>query len=341
MRIAVDAMGGDYAPEEIVKGAVEAVLSYGIEVILVGQEKLVREELKKYSYSTDLISVVHASESIGMDEHPAKAVRRKKDASLVVAARLVKCGQAAAFVSAGNTGAQMAASLFELGRIPGIERPGIATVLPTPDRLPKVLIDSGANADAKARHLVQFAYLGSAFSESVLKIENPRIALLNVGTEPSKGNEMVIKVHQVLKEAEDINFVGNIEGRELMTADADVIVCDGFVGNITLKAIEGIAATLMTMMKEQLTRNPLRVIGGLLVKPGIKEMIKKMDYSEYGGAPLLGVEGISIICHGTSRSRAIKNAIHYAYQAAQSNLIDLMRKDFSASMKALESLERA
>lgn len=324
--IAVDAMGGDYAPGEIVKGSVEAVLCDDIEVILVGSEKLIREELIKYSYPAAQISVVHAGESIGMDEHPARAVRRKKDASLVVAARLVKSGQAAALVSAGNTGAQMAASLFELGRIPGIERPGIATVLPCPDGLPRVMIDSGANADAKARHLVQFAYLGSVFAESVLKKENPRVALLNVGSEPSKGSEIVIEAHQVLKKTGCLNFVGNIEARELMTADVDVVVCDGFVGNITLKAVEGIAAALMTMMKEQLTKNPLRAIGGVLVKPGIKEMIKKLDYSEYGGAPLLGVEGVSIICHGTSRARAIKNAVHYAYQAVQSDLLGLMRK---------------
>ena len=324
--IAVDAMGGDYAPEEIVKGAVDAVISDGIGVILVGSEKQVREELRKYSYPDNLISVVHASESIGMGEHPAKSVRRKKDASLVVAARLVKSGQAAAFVSAGNTGAMMAASLFELGRIPGIERPGIATVLPCPDGLPRVLIDSGANADAKARQLVQFAYLGSAFAKSVLKIEDPRVALLSVGSESSKGNEVVIEAHQLLQDAGDLNFAGNVESRELMTAGVDVVVCDGFVGNITLKAVEGIATALMGMIKEELTRNPLRAFGGILVKPGLKEMAKKMDYSEYGGAPLLGVNGISIICHGTSRARAVKNAVHYAHQAVTSDLLGMMRR---------------
>jgi glycerol-3-phosphate acyltransferase PlsX len=326
LKIAVDAMGGDYAPQEIVKGAVDAALSDGIEVILVGSEELLRDELKKYSYPADLLSVAHAAESIGMDEHPARAVRRKKDSSLVVAARLVKSGEAAAFVSAGNTGAQMAASLFELGRIPGIERPGIATVLPAPDGLPKVLIDSGANADAKAKHLAQFAYLGSAFASSVLTVERPRVALLSVGNEPGKGNETVIEAHQLLKDEESLNFIGNIEGRQLMTAAADVVVCDGFVGNITLKAVEGIAAALMTMMKEQLVKNPLRALGGLLVKPGIREMLKKMDYSEYGGAPLLGVEGISIICHGASRAPAIKNAVHYARRAAQSDLLGLIKK---------------
>lgn len=329
MKIAVDAMGGDYAPQEIVKGAVDAAICDGIEVILVGSEQTVREELMKYSYPTELISVAHASEIIGMDEHPARSVRRKKDASLVVAARLVKNGQAAALVSAGNTGAQMAASLFEMKRLPGIERPGIATVLPSPERMPRVLIDSGANADTKVQQLVQFAYLGSVFAESVLDRENPRICLLNVGSESSKGSEMVVEAYKTLQAAENINFIGNTEGRQLLTADVDVIVCDGFVGNITLKAVEGVAAALMTMMKEELTKNLLRSIGGILVKPGIKDIVKIMDYSEYGGAPLLGVNGISVICHGTSRARAIKNAVYYAYRAVQNDLLGRMREGLS------------
>jgi glycerol-3-phosphate acyltransferase PlsX len=267
--------------------------------------------------------VVNASETIEMDEHPARAVRRKKDASLVVATRLVKSGEAAAVLSAGNTGAQMAAALFELGRFPGVERPAIATVLPSPQG-PKVLIDSGANVDAKAQHLVCFAYLGSAFAEGVLGIREPRVALLNIGAESSKGNDIVVKAYQLLQEADKLFFKGNIESRDLMSADVDVIVCDGFVGNITLKAVEGIAAFLMKMMKDELSRNPLRLFGGALVKPGIKKIMKKLDYSEYGGAPLLGVNGLSIICHGSSRARAIKNAIRYARQAAESNLLELI-----------------
>ncbi|MFY9141201.1 MAG: phosphate acyltransferase PlsX [Thermacetogeniaceae bacterium] len=323
MRIAVDAMGGDYAPGEIVKGSVDAVIDDGIEVVLVGKEELMRDELKKYDYPDQLLSVVNASETIEMDEHPARAVRRKKDASLVVATRLVKSGEAAAVLSAGNTGAQMAAALFELGRFPGVERPAIATVLPSPQG-PKVLIDSGANVDAKAQHLVCFAYLGSAFAEGVLGIREPRVALLNIGAESSKGNDIVVKAYQLLQEADKLFFKGNIESRDLMSADVDVIVCDGFVGNITLKAVEGIAAFLMKMMKDELSRNPLRLFGGALVKPGIKKIMKKLDYSEYGGAPLLGVNGLSIICHGSSRARAIKNAIRYARQAAESNLLELI-----------------
>lgn len=330
MKIAVDAMGGDYAPQEVVKGAVDAVICHGMEVVLVGSEQTVRAELKKYSYPSELVSVVHASEVIGMDEHPARSVRQKKDASLVVAARLVKNGQAAALVSAGSTGAQMAASLFEMKRLPGIERPGIATVLPSPERQPRVLIDSGANADTKFQHLVQFAYLGSVFAASVLDRQNPRIGLLNVGSESSKGSEMVVEVYKTLEAAADINFIGNIEGSQLLTADVDVIVCDGFVGNVTLKAIEGVAAALMAMMKIEMTKNPLRSIGGLLIKPGLKEIIKTLDYSEYGGAPLLGINGVSVICHGTSRARAIKNAIHFACRAVQGDLLGRMKEGLSS-----------
>ncbi len=325
MRIAVDVMGGDYAPGEIVKGSVDAVINDGIEVVLVGEEEQVRNELIKYDFPDHLISVVNAGETIEMDEHPAKAVRRKKDASLVVATRLVKNGEAAALLSAGNTGAQMAAALFELGRFPGVERPGIATVLPSPQG-PKVLIDSGANVDAKAEHLVCFAYLGSAFAEGVLGISEPRVALLNIGSESSKGNDLVVKAYQLLQGTDKLYFKGNIESRDLMAADVDVIVCDGFVGNITLKAVEGIAAVLMAMIKDELTRNPLRLLGGALVKPGFIEIRKKLDYNEYGGAPLLGVKGLSIICHGSSCARAIKNAIRYARQAAESNLLGLIEQ---------------
>ena len=325
MRIDVDVMGGDYAPGEIVKGSVDAGINDGIEVVLVGEEEQVRNELIKYDFPDHLISVVNAGETIEMDEHPAKAVRRKKDASLVVATRLVKNGEAAALLSAGNTGAQMAAALFELGRFPGVERPGIATVLPSPQG-PKVLIDSGANVDAKAEHLVCFAYLGSAFAEGVLGISEPRVALLNIGSESSKGNDLVVKAYQLLQGTDKLYFKGNIESRDLMAADVDVIVCDGFVGNITLKAVEGIAAVLMAMIKDELTRNPLRLLGGALVKPGFIEIRKKLDYNEYGGAPLLGVKGLSIICHGSSRARAIKNAIRYARQAAESNLLGLIEQ---------------
>ena len=281
MRIAVDAMGGDYAPVEIVKGAVQAV-NDGAQVILVGLEELIASELKNYRYPPEAIAVRQASEVIRMDEHPASAVRRKKDSSMVVATKLVKEGEAAAIISAGNTGAQMAAALFAFGRLPGIERPGIATVFPSPGG-PKVLIDSGANVDVKASHLVQFAYLGSYYARQVLGITSPRVALLSVGSEATKGTEAVIKAHQALAEAEDLHFVGNVEGRDFLTADVDVIACDGFVGNIALKLTEGIVSTLTGLIKEELQRNPLRMLGGLLVKPAFSDLFRKLDYTEYGG----------------------------------------------------------
>jgi glycerol-3-phosphate acyltransferase PlsX len=327
MIIAVDAMGGDYAPGEIIKGALDAVSENELKIILVGEEEKIKEELSKYQYPQDRVLVVHAPESIGMHEHPASAVRRKKASSLVIAAELVKSGQASALISAGNTGAQMAASLFVLGRIPGIERPGIATVLPSLNG-PKVLIDSGANAEAKASHIVQFAYLGKAYAESVLGINNPRVALLNVGSEPSKGSKLVCEAYEILHQAKGLCFVGNIEGRDLLTADVDIVACDGFVGNVVLKTAEGIAMTLAAMMKSELKKNPVRVFGGILIRPAIKEVWKQLDYTEVGGAPLLGVQGISIICHGSSRSRAIHSAIRGAVLAIENDLLGSMNKAF-------------
>ncbi|MGD0154322.1 MAG: phosphate acyltransferase PlsX [Thermacetogeniaceae bacterium] len=332
MIIAVDAMGGDYAPAEIVKGVVQAV-NEGAEVILVGPEELVRSELKKFRYPPSAITVRPADEIISMAEHPATAVRRKKNSSLVVATRLVKDGEAAAMISAGNTGAQMAAALFTLGRLPGVERPGIATVFPSP-KGPKVLIDSGANVDAKANHLIQFAYLGSCYARQVLGISNPRVALLSVGSEPTKGTEAVIEAHQALAEKGDLRFIGNVEGRDFLTADVDVIVCDGFIGNIALKLTEGIVSTLTGLIRDELKRNPLRMLGGLLVKPAFSDLFRKLDYAEYGGAPLLGVQGLSIICHGSSRARAIKNAICFASKAVQEKLVESLSEGYDRHHEA-------
>lgn len=327
MRIAVDAMGGDYAPGEIVKGAVEAVVEDDIQIILVGNVERVRNELKKYRFPSASIMLVDAHDNIDMNEHPVAAVRRKRNSSLVMATRLVKEGRAEAIVSAGNTGAQMAAALFEFGRIPGVERPGIATVFPTP-KGPKILIDSGANVDTKARHLLHFAYLGSFYAQEVMGINNPGVALLNVGSEPNKGNEIVLEAYRLLASAKNIRFIGNIEGRDFFTGSADVVVCDGFVGNIVLKLTEGMVETLFDMIKGELRRSPIRLIGGLLAKSAFRTLAQKLDYAEYGGAPLLGVQGISIICHGSSRSKAIKNAIHYARDAVQKNFIESVMKGF-------------
>lgn len=327
MKIAVDAMGGDYAPAEIVKGAVEAAVRDGIEIVLVGQQERVETELKKYSYPPGKIVVYHAPQVIEMNEHPASAVRNKRDSSIVVATKLLKDGKASAVVSAGNTGAQMAAALFILGRVPGIDRPGIATVFPSP-KGPKVLLDSGANVDVKSRNLVQFAYLGSIYSRNVLGIERPRVALLNIGSEPNKGTETIQEAFQELSGDPKINFSGNIEGREFLTADVDVIICDGFVGNVVLKLTEGLVSTLMALVREELKKNPLRSVGGVLVKPAFKELFKKLDYTEYGGAPLLGVMGISIICHGSSNYKAIRNAIRFARETAESGFLESLKKGF-------------
>ncbi|MGB9792833.1 MAG: phosphate acyltransferase PlsX [Thermacetogeniaceae bacterium] len=327
MRVAVDAMGGDHAPGEIVKGAVEAAARDGVEVVLVGKQESIERELAKYSYPKGKISVHHAPQVIEMDEHPASAVRNKKESSIVVATKLVKDGMASAVVSAGNTGAQMAAAVFILGRVPGIDRPGIATVFPSP-KGPKVLIDSGANVDVKSRNLVQFAHLGSIYARDVLKVGRPRVALLNIGSEPSKGTEAIQEAFKELSEDPKINFSGNIEGREFFTADVDVIVCDGFVGNVVLKLTEGLVTTLISLLKAELKKNPVRLLGSLLIKGGFKELFKKLDYTEYGGAPLLGVMGISIICHGSSNHKAIRNAIRFAQEAAKSGFLSSIEKGF-------------
>lgn len=327
MRIAVDAMGGDHAPGEIVRGAVEAAISDGVETVLVGQQESIEEELKRYSYPKEKISICHAPQVIEMDEHPASAVRNKKESSIVIATKLVKDGEASAVVSAGNTGAQMAAAIFILGRVPGVDRPGIATVFPSP-KGPKVLIDSGANVDVKSRNLIQFAHLGSLYAKEVLKIERPRVALLNIGSEPSKGTEAVQEAFKGLSGDPRIDFVGNIEGREFFIADVDVIVCDGFVGNVVLKLTEGFVTTLISLLKEELKKNPIRMLGGVLVRGGFKSLFRRLDYTEYGGAPLLGVRGISIICHGSSNHKAIKNAIRFAQEAAKSGFLSSLEKGF-------------
>lgn len=317
MRIALDAMGGDFAPVEIVKGAVEAGQAFpGLSIILVGQPGVIK------ACGGDLppnLTVYPASEVITMDEHPATAVRRKIDSSIVVATRLVKEGEADAVVSAGSTGAQMAAALLGLGRIKGIERPAIATVLPTAQG-GKLLLDVGANADAKPLHLYQYAVMGSIYAEKILRISNPKVALLNIGSEETKGSELALAAYELLRKA-PVNFTGNVEGREVPKGEADVVVCDGFVGNVLLKFAEGLAVTMFEMIKEQITATPLRKLGGALVKPGLKEIAKVLDYAEYGGSPLLGVNGVSIVCHGSSKAKAIRNAVRVAGECVASEYL--------------------
>ncbi|MDP4125679.1 MAG: phosphate acyltransferase PlsX [Bacillota bacterium] len=324
MRIAVDAMGGDYAPEEIIKGAlIAAEKDPDVQLILVGQKERISPFLT--SDKPNNISLYEATEVIAMDEHPANAVRKKKDSSIVVATRLVKLGEADAVVSAGSTGAQMAAALLGLGRIKGIERPAIATVLPTPEG-GKLILDVGANMDATPEQLCQYAQMGSIYAEKILRIPNPRVGLLNVGSEEGKGNDLTQKTYPLLKGA-PLNFIGNIEGRDVPFGRADVVVCEGFVGNVFLKTAEGLAGVLFRQIKEKITANTFRKLGALIVKPGLKEIAQMMDYAEYGGAPLLGVNGISIICHGSSNSRAIFNAVRVARECVEIQLIQQIGKD--------------
>ncbi|MGI6449876.1 MAG: phosphate acyltransferase PlsX [Desulfitobacteriia bacterium] len=330
MRIAVDAMGGDYAPQEIVKGAVKAAEVYpGLQLVLVGQAEKIKEHLPDGKLKPNM-EIYEAQEIIGMDEHPAVAIKKKKDASIVVATRLVKEGYAEALVSAGSTGAQMAAALLGLGRIKGISRPAICTVLPTL-KAGKLLLDVGANPDAKPEYLLQYGMMGSVYAEMILGIPNPRVALLNIGSEEGKGNELTQTAYQLFK-ASSLNFIGNIEGREIPYGTADVIVCDAFVGNIVLKTIEGMASSLFQLIKEKITANSVRKMGALLIKPGLKEIAQKLDYSEYGGAPLLGVNGTSIICHGSSKEKAIYNAIRVAKECCEQKIIENITTHFAEGL---------
>jgi glycerol-3-phosphate acyltransferase PlsX len=323
VRVALDVMGGDYAPEEIIKGAQEAVNLYPYleKIFLVGKKEVIEQFLNG---KNNKLEIVHASEVITMEDHPGLAYRRKKDASITVATKLVKNGDAQAVVSAGSTGGQMVAALFGLGRIKGVERPAIGTVLPTL-KGGKLLLDAGANADCKIQNLVQFAQMGSIYAENVLGIKNPKVALINIGSEETKGNELVIKTYEQLAKQKDLNFVGNIEGRDIPQGMADVMVCDGFVGNIVLKVIEGMATSLGYLLRTEINKNLLAKLGAGLMLPALKRLKNQMDYSEYGGAPLLGVDGISIICHGSSKSKAIHNAIRVAYESHSQGFLEKLK----------------
>lgn len=327
MKIAVDAMGGDFAPQEIVKGAVEAAKIYPqLGIILVGDPDKIKAAVLGGEMPAN-ITIHPASEVVEMDEHPASAVRKKKDSSIVVATRLVKEKEADAVVSAGSTGAQMAAALLGLGRIKGVERPAIATILPTL-KSGKLMLDVGANPDASPEHLLQYGLMGSIYAEKILGIKNPRVGLLNIGAEETKGNQLTQAAYPLLKAA-PINFVGNIEGRYVPYGQADVIVCEAFVGNVMLKMMEGLGSVLFEVIKEKITATTMRKLGAAMVKPGLKEVAHMLDYAEYGGAPLLGVNGISIICHGSSKARAITSAVRVAQECVQSQFIETIRLELA------------
>ena len=309
IKIAVDAMGGDNAPSEIVKGAVEAVSERpDITVCLTGQEDIIKKELEKYTYKKEQIEIVPASEVIETGEPPVSAIRKKKDSSIVVGMNLVKRGEADGFVSAGSSGAILVGGQVIVGRIKGVERPPLAPLIPTEKGF-SLLIDCGANVDARPSHLVQFAQMGSIYMEHVMGVKRPRVAIVNIGAEEEKGNALVKETFPLLKECPGINFIGSIEAREIPHGGADVIVCEAFVGNVILKLYEGVGATMISMIKKGMMSSLRSKIGALLIKPALKSTLKSFDASQYGGAPLLGLKGLVVKTHGSSKANEVKNSI--------------------------------
>ena len=330
LKLAVDAMGGDKAPAEIVRGAIQAAKKYPCEIVLVGDENKIREFMNEEPDIKNLaISIKHTTEIIEMGEHPADAVRNKKDSSIVVATQLVKSGECDAVFSAGSTGAAVTAAQLILKRIHGIGRPAIATPFPTPKGV-TLMLDSGANVDSKPEHLLQSAIMGSLYAEHVFGIKNPRVGLLNIGEEDTKGNEQVKETYQLLKVAKNINFCGNAEGRDIPEGHFDVVVCDGFVGNVVLKFGEGLALTILKLIKEAVENGGLSAkVGALLLTPTLKALAKKLDVSEYGGAPLLGVDGCCIIAHGSSDAKSICSAIGAAAEYVNRKVLEHIKVGIS------------
>lgn len=335
MRIALDAMGGDLGPSINVQGAVDACLAWpDLEVILVGDQAVLSKELKAFGLSPNAkIEIHHADAVVGMDESPVEGCRSKPDSSIMVCAKLVSDGKADGLVSAGNSGATMTASLLHLRRLEGISRPAIATIMPTLDGR-CVVLDMGANVDCKPKHLLQFAVMGSVYFEAMFKKLRPTVGLLSIGEEEGKGNELTLETHTLLKNS-GLNYIGNVEGRDIPMGKADVVVCDGFVGNIVLKFGEGLASAIVKLIKDEIKGHPIAMLGGLLVKGAFKNLKKKIDPAEYGGAPLLGVQGISIVSHGGSNAYAIKNALRVAIELVNDNInmhIDKQLKSTSQSI---------
>lgn len=332
MNIALDAFGSDNAPFPEIEGAILALKeNYCSKIFLVGQEDVLKRELQKFYFDKKRIEIVPASEIIHMDDSPAKMVKQKKDSSMVKAITLHKEGIASAVVSAGNTGAMMAASLFILGRIKNVLRPGIATTFPTMKH-PQIILDVGANVECTTENLVQYAKLGSLYATYFFKNNLPKVALLNIGEESSKGNILYKNAFQELSTRKDIHFVGNIEGKQLLNGDVDVVVCDGFVGNVMLKTVEGVAISIFKMMKDQIRKDWVAKIGAMLSFPVYTYLKKKMDHTEYGGALLIGIDGIPIVAHGSSNANAIKNAIKVAARIADSEFIP-KTKDYFEGVK--------
>jgi phosphate acyltransferase len=329
--IALDGMGGDHAPDLVVDGAVMAARELGVSILLVGPEAELRARLGKDAISLD-VEVVNATQVVEMDEHPANAVRQKPDSSMVVGVRLVREGRAQAFVSAGNTGAVMAAGLFELRRIRGVDRPALAGVFPT-RKGGTLVIDIGANADSKPEFLAQFALMGAAYMEGVFGINRPKVGLLSNGEEETKGSALVQAAHPRLREL-PINFIGNVEGKEIPSGDVDVVVCDGFVGNVVLKLAEGLAGAITGLLREEINASIFSKLCAVGILPAFRRVRRRLDYAEYGGAPLLGLNGVCIVAHGRSNAVAIKNAIRVAKQAVESDVVGTIARGIASSTAA-------
>ena len=334
MIVALDAMGGDLAPVEIVKGAAEAAKELDVLIKLVGREEDVTRELAKYDYPKERIEVVHAEEVIGTDEVPTMAIRRKKNSSLVVGLNLVKNGEADAFVSAGSTGALLTGALLLVGRLEGVERPALGTCLPTKTGF-SFLLDSGANVDCKAIYLEQFAKMGSIYAENMFGIKQPKVALVNIGAEKEKGNALTKEEYERLEAAEGIRFAGNIEPRNIPFGDADVIVCDGFVGNTILKLSEGLAKTLIDIIKEEITAGAYKLAAAMLKTP-FKNVKKRFDADEVGGAPFIGLKSLVVKAHGSSNARAVKNAVRQCVLFAEADITGKMKEAISVQAEKMD-----
>lgn len=340
MKIAVDVMGTDYGPKELVKGAVDAVRAYGCEVVLVGDENIIKEQLVLNKADKDSkISICNASEVIAMDEHPAIAVRRKKDASIVVASNLLRQKKCDALVSSGSTGAAVTSALFCVGRLPGVDKPCIATTIPSMKGA-TILLDSGAVVDAKPEHMTINAIMGSCYAEKLFNKPQPRVGLLNIGEEETKGNAQALAVYPLLKELKQINFIGNVEGNDIPKGDVDVVVCDAFTGNVALKFGEGLANAIFSLMKESIMQGGfLAKIGALLIKPALEKMKKHMDVQEYGGALLLGIKAPFMICHGNSKAKSITSAIRMTITLVEQNVVGAISDKIAEVQQGNEEIE--
>ncbi|MCC0763046.1 MULTISPECIES: phosphate acyltransferase PlsX [unclassified Clostridioides] len=321
MKIVIDGMGGDNAPKSNVEGAVNAIKEYQVDLIITGDKDLLEKEFSNYEFDKNKLEIVHTTEIIGNEDKPVKAIRSKKDSSMVVALNLVKEGKADAIISAGNTGALLAGGLFVVGRIKGIDRPCLCSAIPNVKRGMTLIADCGANADCKSKNLVEFAAMSNIYSRKVLGLENPKVALANVGLEEGKGNDLVKKSYEEIKKL-DLNFIGNVEAREVINAYTDIIICDGFTGNILLKSAEGVALSVMSLIKETFMASTKSKIGALLIKDDLKKLKSFIDYSEYGGAPLLGLNGGVIKAHGSSDAKAIKNAINQGIKFTKGKVVE-------------------